>query len=242
MKRRSVAVEGGYGEVTSLRCDVGCPERCRRFGAEKCCECCPERVAELCRRFRLCRQGKCLCSDLDTLLMAAFADGDGAAFDALYHRNADWVRRLAAQIVGDWQEAQDIAQDAFLRVITARARWQATARFRTWMHRIVVNLSRKQRSRLKAVESLEALMEEGEENLPITGKSPEEVAHLEDAIQQLPSRQREAINWWLQGISIVEIAQRLGCSRQAVDALLHRARETLRRQIGGGQRPVRKRR
>jgi len=36
--------------------------------------------------------------------MASFADGDDAAFDALYHRNTNWMRRLAAQIVGDWQE------------------------------------------------------------------------------------------------------------------------------------------
>jgi len=226
-----------------------CQERCRRFGAKECYGRYAERVAELCRRFRLCREGECLCSDTDTLLMAAFADGDDTAFDVLYQRNADWVRRLATQIIGNREEAQDIAQDAFLRVVTARTRWQATARFRTWIHRIVVNLSRKQRSRLKTIESLEALMEEGEENLPITEKSPEEtvltaeeVTHLEDAIQRLPKRQREAIRWWLQGVSIVEIAQRLGCSRQAVDALLHRARETLRRQIGGGQKTVRKRR
>jgi len=115
------------------------------------------------------------------------------------------------------------------------------------MHRIVVNLSRKHLSRWKGTDSLEALIEEGEEGLPMAEIDPEavvlaaeEVAHLEDALWRLPSRQREAIRLRVQGVPIAEIAQRLGCSRQAVDALLHRAREALRRQMGGGQTAVRK--
>ncbi len=229
--------------LAPLRCRPDCQERCCRLWAEKCCAGCPERMAELCRHFHLCRQGECLCSDPDTLLMAAFADGDDAAFDNLYHRNADWVRRLASQIVGDWQEAQDLAQDAFLRVITARTRWQATARFRTWLHRIVVNLGlkRKRQTHRKATESLEALLEEGDEVLPTLEIDPEavamaaeEVARLEEALRRLPPRQRKALEWRWQGVPIAEIARRLGCSRSAVDALLHRARATVRRLMEEG--------
>jgi len=221
-----------------LQCSESCRKRCHQFGAENCCQGCPQRVADLCKRFRLCKHGECLCSDPDTLLMAAFADGDNFAFDALYRRNYDWVQRLAYQILRNQQDAQDIAQDAFLRVIASRNNWQATARFKTWMHRIVVNLCLKRQKSLRRQEaiSLEELLEDFDE-LPLGLLSPEgdlarETAEvLQDAFSHLPERQRQVVELRLQGYSIPQIARLLGCSRGAVDALLHRARKSLRKRL-----------
>jgi RNA polymerase sigma-70 factor (ECF subfamily) len=170
--------------------------------------------------------------------MAAFADGDDFAFDALYRRNYDWVQRLAYQILRNQQDAQDIAQDAFLRVIASRNNWQATARFKTWMHRIVVNLCLKRQKSLRRQEaiSLEELLEDFDE-LPLGLLSPEgdlarETAEvLQDAFSHLPERQRQVVELRLQGYSIPQIARLLGCSRGAVDALLHRARKSLRKRL-----------
>jgi len=217
-----------------LQCSESCRKRCHQFGTENCCQGCPQRVADLCKRFRLCKHGECLCSDPDTLLMAAFADGDNFAFDALYRRNYDWVQRLAYQILRNQQDAQDIAQDAFLRVIASRNNWQATARFRSWMHRIVVNLCIKRQKSLRRQEaiSLEELLEDSDELLlgmlsPKEHLTQETVEILQDALPHLPERQRQVLELILQGYSIPQIARLLGCSRGAVDALLHRARKSL---------------
>jgi len=196
-------------------------------------------VADLCKRFRLCRHGECLCSDPDTLLMAAFADGDNFAFDVLYRRNYDWVQQLAYQILRNHQEAQDVAQDAFLRVIASRKNWQATARFRSWMHRIVVNLCLKRQKSLHRQEtiSLEELSEDFD-GLPLELLSTKEdlareaLEVLQDALSHLPERQRQVVELRLQGYSISQIAHLLGCSRGAIDALLHRARKSLRERLG----------
>jgi len=225
--------------ISLLQCSESCRKRCHQFGTETCCQGCPQRVADLCKRFRLCRHGECLCSDPDTLLMAAFADGDNSAFDALYRRNYDWVQKLAYQILRNRQDAQDVAQDAFLRVIASRKNWRATARFRSWMHRIVVNLCLKRQKRLLRQEtiSLEELSEDLDELPPELLSTGEDLAKeaaevLQDALSHLPQRQRQVLELRLQGYSISQIARLLGCSRGAVDALLHRARKSLRKRLG----------
>jgi RNA polymerase sigma-70 factor (ECF subfamily) len=171
--------------------------------------------------------------------MAAFADGDNFAFDALYRRNYDWVQHLAYQILRNQQDAQDIAQEAFLRVIASRNHWQATARFRSWMHRIVINLCLEWQKNFRRQEaiSLEAWLENLDE-LPLELLSTEEDSAretaevLRDALSHLPERQRQVVELRLQGYSISQIARLLGCSRGAVDALLHRSRKSLRKRLG----------
>lgn len=221
--------------LAHLRCSESCPYRCHRFGAETCCQGCPPKVAELCRKFRLCRQGECLCSDADTLLMAAFVDGDELAFNALYNRNYEWVWQMAYQILQHREEAHDIAQEVFLRVIAFRNRWQATARFRTWLHQIVANTCLKRKRSIKQREEIslddwlgssDDLTESLSQALEASGS--EVKGRLKEAIASLPNRQRQAVELLLQGYSIEQIAQTMNCSRPAVDALLHRARKNLK--------------
>ncbi|MCS7186338.1 MAG: RNA polymerase sigma factor [Armatimonadetes bacterium] len=223
-----------------LRCSEICNQVCHRFGTEDCCQYCPERVRELCRKFQLCKGGECLCSDTDTLLMAAFADGDEIAFCDLYRRNLEWARKLAFKFLGNWQDACDLAQEAFLRVIANRDRWKPEAKFKTWFHRIVVNLSLKRRNFPVEVESLDEFDETkgsaGEIRLTPVVESPEtnllaaeQMRLLQLAIESLPKRQRQALVLWSQGASYQQIAQHLGCSLSAVETLLHRAKRNLRK-------------
>jgi RNA polymerase sigma factor (sigma-70 family) len=76
----------------------------------------------------------------DEALMARIAGGDRAAFDLLAQRHAGSVVRLAAHILRNRADAEDVAQDAMLRVWTNAPRWKPVAKFRTWLTRIVVNL------------------------------------------------------------------------------------------------------
>ncbi|MCS7264609.1 MAG: RNA polymerase sigma factor [Armatimonadetes bacterium] len=224
----------------NLRCSEICNQVCRRFGTEDCCQYCPERVKKLCHKFQLCKRKECLCSDTDTLLMAAFADGDEIAFSDLYHRNLEWARKLAFKFLGNWQDACDLAQEAFLKIIANRDCWKPEAKFKTWFHRIVVNLSLKWR---KLSAEVPLLNEFGETNdltddvkmLPSV-ESPEanllaaeQEELLKIALDRLPERQRRALILWSQGASYRQIAQHLGCSISAVETLLHRAKKNLRK-------------
>lgn len=225
-----------------LQCSDRCAQRCQQFGPEACCQGCPPRVRELCRRFQLCRQGECWCSDPDTLLMAAFADGEEDAFHWLYLRNKAWAERLAFRFTCHWQDAQEVVQEAFLRVIAFRHQWKALARFQTWFHRIVVNLCKKQQRQRQDIVSIEPFVvpeEETVEGLPerlIFTETPETVLLaqeaakcLQDALDRLPPRQRQVLDLWEQGCSYRQIAKAMGLSLSAVTALLHRARATLRK-------------
>jgi len=79
-------------------------------------------------------------SRADSALVRAIAEGDVAALEPLVRRHQDRVRRLAYRFLGRWSDADDVAQEAFLRVAGSAGRYEPTARFTTWLYRIVVNL------------------------------------------------------------------------------------------------------
>ena len=73
-------------------------------------------------------------------LMARAAKGDGRAFRTLAERHTGAALRLARRILGNGAMAEDVVQDALLRVWINAPRWRPEAAFRTWLYRIVVNL------------------------------------------------------------------------------------------------------
>jgi RNA polymerase sigma-70 factor (ECF subfamily) len=86
----------------------------------------------------------------DHELMARAAKGDGQAFRILAGRHAERALRLARRILGNEAMAEDVVQDAFLRVWINASRWRPEAAFRTWLYRIVVNLCLNARRRASA--------------------------------------------------------------------------------------------
>jgi RNA polymerase sigma-70 factor (ECF subfamily) len=172
----------------------------------------------------------------DEALMARIAGGDRVAFDALARRHAGSAVKLAAHILGNRAEADDVAQDALLRVWTNAPRWKPVAKFRTWLTRIVVNLclDRKRRAPWLPLESA------GE----VVDPKPDAVAQLEAgdmdrrmalAIAKLPPRQRAAIALtYNEGLSNAETADILDTSISAVETLLSRAKAGLRQALGDG--------
>jgi RNA polymerase sigma-70 factor (ECF subfamily) len=172
------------------------------------------------------------CSDAE--LMARLGRGDLAALGALAERHQNRVLSLAYRLLGDWHKAEDITQETFLRLRRAAHKYESQARFTTWLYRIVHNLSMDQRRRAaRDPLSLDTMQTERED--PGHADSPErrELAQqVQDAIGQLSERQRRAIILHrYEGLSHVEISEVTGWSKSAVESLLVRAYENLRKKL-----------
>ena len=73
--------------------------------------------------------------------MLAYQAGDEDAFDQIVEEYSSMVWSLLSRFLGHRAVREDLVQDAFLRVVRARERYQPTARFSTWLYRIVYNLA-----------------------------------------------------------------------------------------------------
>jgi RNA polymerase sigma-70 factor (ECF subfamily) len=173
----------------------------------------------------------------DEALMARVAGGDRAAFNALARRHAGAVIRLAAHILRNRSDAEDVAQDALLRVWTNAPRWKPVAKFRTWLTRIVVNLclDRKRRAPLLPLDVAGELADPQPDAVAQIETNQDE-QRLAAAIAGLPPRQRAAIALsYGEGLSNAEAADILDTSVSAVETLLVRAKANLRSALGDGE-------
>jgi len=171
--------------------------------------------------------------DSDEALMARVARGDEPAFRQLARRHLPVAVSLARRILGNAADAEDVAQDAMLRVWVNAPRWQPLALFRTWFRRVVVNLCLDRKRRASWVD-LDAA---GEIADPAANAS-EEVERgererlVQAAIVKLPERQRIAIVLtYSEGLSNAEVADALDTSVSAVETLLVRGKQNLRRAL-----------
>ncbi|PWR18094.1 RNA polymerase sigma-70 factor (ECF subfamily) [Zavarzinia compransoris] len=166
----------------------------------------------------------------DDSLMRRIAGGDEAAFALLMDRHLARAVALARRVTGSPAIAEEIAQEAFLRVWTRAADWQPQARVSTWLWRIVMNLALDQMRRRRPA----ALDEVPEPVDP--GEDPEAAAlrnalgrALEAALAGLPERQAQAVRLCLvDGFSQAEASAVLEVSEGALESLLVRARRSLR--------------
>jgi RNA polymerase sigma-70 factor (ECF subfamily) len=168
--------------------------------------------------------------DSDEALMARIARGDEPAFRALASRHLPAMLGLARRILGNAADAEDVAQEAMLRVWIHAPRWQPLALFRTWLTRVVVNLCLDRKRRAPWV----ALDAAGEIADPAPGASEKAERDERDrmvaaAIAELPARQRAAIVLtYGDGMSNAQVADILGTSVSAVETLLVRGKQNLR--------------
>jgi RNA polymerase sigma-70 factor (ECF subfamily) len=164
----------------------------------------------------------------DSELMARIAAGDATAFRILARRHAPRMLAIARRIVGS--SADDVVQEALLRVWTHAPRWRPTAQLRTWLYRIVVNLCLDEKRRPQAA-PLEAAGEVADARADVASdlEARERDARLAAAIDTLPPRQRAAIVLTYQeGLSNAEAAAVLDTSVGGIETLLVRARRALR--------------
>jgi len=180
--------------------------------------------------------------ELDRTAMVRLAAGYDAALNDLMERHAPAVYRFLGRMLNNDDDANDLAQETFVRVFQARKSFNADKRFSTWLYTIAANLARNQirwRSRHPNV-SLESKLDSEETSLAeiISSTAPtpneevlsaERVAAVRAAVNTLPADMREAIvlcEW--EELSMAEAAAILKTTPKAIESRLYRARQMLR--------------
>lgn len=172
--------------------------------------------------------------DSDLPLLQRIAAGDGAASAALVDRHLGRILALAWRLLGSQAEAEDVAQDAFLRAWQRAADWRpGSARFSTWLHRVAVNLCLDRLRRRREV-GLEAAGDPpAEDNHPGAALQQQAVAaRVQAALAELPERQRLAIVLChFQELGNAEAAEVMEIGVEALESLLARGRRSLRERL-----------
>lgn len=178
-------------------------------------------------------------------MLAVAADRPGA-FESLVRAYEARVKAACRRSVRDASAVDDLAQEVFLRLHRARHRYQPTARFETFLYRIIFNLcvNHTQFSNRRRTLSLDAPASDADEGPAWQPADPREgtpLEHLEaserarlvqDAVAELPDNQRRALLLSrFDGLGYEEIGQVMDLSLQAVKSLLWRARENLRARL-----------
>jgi len=169
--------------------------------------------------------------DSDEALMARVARGDEPAYRQLARRHLPAAIALARRILGNSADAEDVAQEAMLRVWIHAPRWQPLALFRTWLRRVIVNLclDRKRRAPWSPLEAAGDIADPAADASEEVERSERDAA-VQSAIARLPDRQRMAIVLtYSEGLSNAEVADALGTTVSAVETLLVRGKQSLRR-------------
>lgn len=171
--------------------------------------------------------------DSDNDLLRAIGHGDRQAFARLMALHLSYALTLALRMTGNAADAEEVVQEAFLRVWTVAPRWRADsgARFRTWLYRVVLNLclDRGRRAPFLPIEDVA----EPEDPMPLAlerlsgNQARIVVAQL---LAALPERQRAALALcYLEDMSAPQAAQVMKLSVSALEALLVRGRRGLRK-------------
>jgi len=186
----------------------------------------------------------------DAELVKAFQSGNRAAFDKLVLRHKDRVFNLCYRFMGDYQEADDSAQDVFVKVFRSLKRFRLESSFSTWLYRIAVNTCK---NRLKSMEyrfrkkivQLDSSEVPGECVHPIKtadeSQSPgaelekkEMLKAVQKAIDSLPAGQKEVVVLRdIEGLSYEEITNITGYKPGTLKSKLARARLGLRENLRG---------
>lgn len=149
---------------------------------------------------------------------------DHNRLEILIDQYAGTLLRAAAAILGDWHEAEDAVQDAFLRVLEKQPQFRDGDHARAWLLTVTAN-GCKSRLRARKRHPTTQLLD----TLPAPDR---ETYELVEAVQALPANQRAAVHlYYYEGYSTEEIAKILGQRPGTVRSHLSRARETLRMQL-----------
>jgi RNA polymerase sigma-70 factor (ECF subfamily) len=169
----------------------------------------------------------------DEQLMLSARDGDLDAFERIVVRHQGEAWRVAYRFTGDAAEAEDLAQDAFLKILDAAPRYRPSATFRTYFYRVLTRLCIDHRRKKRPV------LTDPLPNMPDTKHSPsvqadraERDALIQAALNSLSADYRMAVVLrYFEGLSGVEMAEAMGRSVKAVERLLARAKSTLEPQL-----------
>lgn len=184
----------------------------------------------------------------DAELIERFNRGEKEVFNVLADRYAGRAYQIAYGVLGSREDAEEVAQDVFVRIYKALPRFRGDSRFSTWMYRIAMNLARnkyrwnKSRGSQKKI-SLEETEEEEDNSygiqVPAKEPSPDEQADLTEyqqkvmrEINNLPALYKEALILRnVEEMSYEQIAEILDCKLGTIKSRIARAREELRKRL-----------
>lgn len=184
--------------------------------------------------------------DLDYAILRKISRGDQKAFAELMQRHQDRVYRLALRLLKDRQEAEDAAQEVFLKAYQHAGRFEPSGSVAGWLNRITANhcLNRLRSRALKKEVSISALEQHliddagatisTHQPTPLENLEQQELAQLvQKALDSLPENQRQAMVLKRFGdFSYQDIAGIMNLSVAAVDGLIKRARQNLKKSLG----------
>ena len=188
-------------------------------------------------------------SDLEQEYLHKAREGDMRAFTALVKRYEERALKLAYAIVGNWEDARECAQDAFVKAFYGLKKFQGQSHFYTWLCRILINrckdFLRKKKNRFHLFSFGSGAQEEGQPDFlesqagsglatlkPILNKELE--TEIERAVRQLPFRQQSAFTLrYFEGLDLKAIAYTLEISEGAVKAHLWKAVMKMRSLLAG---------
>jgi len=181
----------------------------------------------------------------DEELLAAYQQGDTGAFELLLRRHRAPLFSFLSRMLGDRERAEDLAQEAFLRIVKGAQAWEHRARFQTWLFTIARNLcvDASRRDRFRRADSLDAQGPDDEpamvDSVPGREIDPARGAEsarlrplLQKALLSLPAEQREVFILREQaGVPFKEIAGMIGVNENTVKSRMRYALEGLRKAL-----------
>jgi RNA polymerase sigma-70 factor (ECF subfamily) len=177
--------------------------------------------------------------DPDAELVESWQAGDPRAFEALVRRHERRVFGLVLRMLGNREEAEDVAQEAFLALHRHGHRFRGEARFSTFVYRVAANAAlnrRRSLGRRRAREDALSLRQDAGDDLPSAPRDPEDAAsggqiqkRVQAALLELPKDLRLVVILYdIEGQSYAEIAETLRIPEGTVKSRIHRARTALR--------------
>jgi RNA polymerase sigma-70 factor (ECF subfamily) len=177
-------------------------------------------------------------------LMLLVADGDRIAFSCLVNRHQETIFRLIYRFFGKEEEANDLAQEVFVRIWRSSQKYTPTSKFTTWLYTLTANVCKSEarslwRRNIWLIGSFWTSGDNEAPEFPAHIPSPEDAAMqaeqtrlVQVAIESLPTNQRLALVLRrYEELSYQEIADVIGCSVAAVEALLVRAKANLQKKL-----------
>lgn len=177
----------------------------------------------------------------DVRLVHRVLTGDLSAFETLVKRHQKGVYYFCLASLKHPEEAEDAAQEVFLRVYRSLKTFSLDKRFKTWLYAIAVNYL-KTRWKKQNRGFLDRIKEFFQGEAEIEKKDPEAVAmedlegeQIRQAVQELPESLRSVVMlYYFEGLSVSEVAAALGIGEEGVKSRLFRARKLLRQALEGG--------
>lgn len=181
--------------------------------------------------------------DRDTALMLKVTEGDGSSFDLLLQRHRSSVVNHLYRLVRNRAIAEELAQDVFIRVYRFRDRYQAQAKFSTWLFRITTNIGLNWRrdtwrelNHLRLDQEIRSVRKnELQDQAPRADQlllEEHRASEIRAAVESLPPKQLAAVLMHkYEGMEYAQIAAVLNCSMPALKSMLFRAYATLRERL-----------